>query len=296
VSLYEGRTRGKRTKYTFSDDEDMGSDEPSTKRSRTSGISTPGESFGPVVTASGRQVKARGGGVYGESLLIGQRPIIDGIDDDESEPRTRTRSGRASGHARIHRAYERQYEEDDEMDEDSDAPSSEWNSDKNDDGGDDAMPDVDNEDEDMSEDLDQGDVELLQQSKVVTLRVGKATASKIADSKSLEVSQPNGEVQTNHSTIVLDKSIGVNGESTADREPDISSISRIQNAESVLENSGSGYSYNPSTYGKLSRSPQLPQPESLATKIEDLKPLQTPTPPLSDIQLHNGKAEASSSA
>ncbi|RDA92211.1 hypothetical protein CP533_5715 [Ophiocordyceps camponoti-saundersi (nom. inval.)] len=58
-SLYEGRTRGKRMKYTFSDDEDApNSDSTANRRSaRNTGANTPAET-GPVTTSSGRQVRA----------------------------------------------------------------------------------------------------------------------------------------------------------------------------------------------------------------------------------------------
>lgn len=48
---------------------------PSTRRStrNTSGISTPAEPAGPTFTASGRQVRPRVGGIYGESMVSGQR-------------------------------------------------------------------------------------------------------------------------------------------------------------------------------------------------------------------------------
>ncbi|KAF2095253.1 hypothetical protein NA57DRAFT_44903, partial [Rhizodiscina lignyota] len=72
-SLYEGRTRGKRMRYTFSDDEDEYSDAVSTRRStRNTGANTPADPSKPTVTASGRQVRGRLGGVYGEPLLSGQ--------------------------------------------------------------------------------------------------------------------------------------------------------------------------------------------------------------------------------
>ncbi|KAG6202941.1 hypothetical protein E4U50_005976 [Claviceps purpurea] len=58
-SMYEGRTRGKRIKYTFSDDEDgFYSDSTGNRRSsRNTGANTPIET-GPVTTSSGRQIKA----------------------------------------------------------------------------------------------------------------------------------------------------------------------------------------------------------------------------------------------
>ncbi|VUC28303.1 unnamed protein product [Clonostachys rosea] len=58
-STYEGRTRGKRIKYTYSDDEDIFfSDSTGNRRSaRNTGTNTPAET-GPVTTASGRQIRA----------------------------------------------------------------------------------------------------------------------------------------------------------------------------------------------------------------------------------------------
>ncbi|KAL7937696.1 hypothetical protein V8C35DRAFT_186420 [Trichoderma chlorosporum] len=57
-SLYEGRTRGKRMKYTYSDDEDIFSDSTGHRRSaRNTGTNTPAET-GPVTTSSGRTVRA----------------------------------------------------------------------------------------------------------------------------------------------------------------------------------------------------------------------------------------------
>ncbi|GKU13336.1 unnamed protein product [Fusarium langsethiae] len=57
-SLYEGRTRGKKIKYTYSDDEDVFTTDSTTRRStRNTGTHTPVET-GPLTTASGRQIKA----------------------------------------------------------------------------------------------------------------------------------------------------------------------------------------------------------------------------------------------
>ncbi|KAI1131517.1 hypothetical protein F5Y10DRAFT_59533 [Nemania abortiva] len=57
-SMYEGRTRGKRMKYTYSDDEDFYSDSTNRRSTRNTGTHTPAEPAGPVTTASGRQIKA----------------------------------------------------------------------------------------------------------------------------------------------------------------------------------------------------------------------------------------------
>jgi len=66
-------------KYTYSDEEDEGySDATTTRRStRNTGTHTPAEGLAPTVTLSGRQVKARQGGAYGESILSGtQAPAV----------------------------------------------------------------------------------------------------------------------------------------------------------------------------------------------------------------------------
>ncbi len=75
-SLYEGRTRGKRMRYTFDDeDEDdfsLSDTIPARRSTRNSGVVTPADPNRPTVTASGRQVRARVGGLYGETLHSGQ--------------------------------------------------------------------------------------------------------------------------------------------------------------------------------------------------------------------------------
>lgn len=80
-SMYEGRTRGKRMKYTYSEDEDdVYSDATTSRRStRNTGTHTPAE--GPTVTLSGRQVKSRQGGTYGESMLSGNNATASAFDN-----------------------------------------------------------------------------------------------------------------------------------------------------------------------------------------------------------------------
>lgn len=56
-SLYEGRTRGKKMKYTYSDDEDIFTDSTTWRSARNTGTHTPVET-GPVTTSSGRQIRA----------------------------------------------------------------------------------------------------------------------------------------------------------------------------------------------------------------------------------------------
>ncbi|KAF4548130.1 Hypothetical protein D9617_31g063660 [Elsinoe fawcettii] len=151
-SLYEGRTRGKRLRYTFDDDDDFEESDFSARRSgRHSDRSTPAEARGPVVTASGRQVRTREGGVYGESLLSGQvmnadSPTSNDHDGSEMSGPTR-RASRSAGQAvngvPKKRKHIDTYNEVDEMSDEEDAASSAgWNSaDNEDEGGNDGYGD-----------------------------------------------------------------------------------------------------------------------------------------------------------
>ncbi|RMZ70879.1 Extracellular matrix 3 [Pyrenophora seminiperda CCB06] len=70
---YEMRTRGKRQRYTYDEEDDFDSDNLSVRRSgRQSARDTPAAPSGPTVTASGRQVRSRATGLYGETLHSGQ--------------------------------------------------------------------------------------------------------------------------------------------------------------------------------------------------------------------------------
>lgn len=164
-SLYEGRTRGKRHKYTFSDEEEGASDAPSIRRSnRQSGLSTPAEPAGPTFTASGRQVRSRVGGAYGESVLSGQHetteaPAINDtngaiIAEEEPVSRGRTR-GSALRNGVTQKVRSRKHIEGynvlDEMEDESDASSS---------GGDWEGADDDEVDANISEDEDDEDAEM----------------------------------------------------------------------------------------------------------------------------------------
>ena len=64
-------------RYTFSDDEEDSDDFPSRRSNRNSEVSTTAEHAGPTVTASGRHVKSRLGGMYGETMLVDQRKELE---------------------------------------------------------------------------------------------------------------------------------------------------------------------------------------------------------------------------
>ncbi|KAL8772649.1 MAG: hypothetical protein Q9209_002310 [Squamulea sp. 1 TL-2023] len=188
-SLYEGRTRGKRIKYTYSDEEEGGSDALSTRRSnRQSGVSTPAEHTRPTVTASGRQVKSRYGGAYGETIINGQqqngRALSvggDGAEEGENLGVAGVRGGRATrGRTRLRAKSILDGDlSTEELDDGSDATDSgqEW------DGGDDDADDhADDEveDEEMNDDISEDELAMdgvLHQprSLVVSLRYANAT-------------------------------------------------------------------------------------------------------------------------
>lgn len=180
-------------KYTYSDDEGV-SDAFSTRRSnRNSGHSTPVEPSGPTFTASGRQVRSRHGGAYGESMLSGQADsletrsigVVDGADEDDEEgPVSRGRPRRAVQQNGLQpkprlRKHIEGYNSLDSMDDESDAASSGgW--DGGDDESDDHAEDDEAEDVDMSdgEDKDSGEEEDdVRQSLVVSLRYLKSHSS-----------------------------------------------------------------------------------------------------------------------
>ena len=186
LSLYEGRTRGKRIKYTYSDEEGATSDAVSTRRSnRQSGVSTPAEPAGPRFTASGRQIRSRHGGDYGETLTANhdaEHPhnasAMD-VDDVDEEPITRGRSRRAAstnglGNERPHEQFGvLGSSEDSDNESDETASSNAWNGGDDDEAAD-QEEDEDDEDLDMSEDDDDNErLHDSNQSLVVRLRYNK---------------------------------------------------------------------------------------------------------------------------
>lgn len=215
-SMYEGRTRGKRMRYTFDDgdeddddDDTQGfSDATSNRRSaRQSGRSTPAD-IGPQYTASGRQVRPRQGGEYGASMLSTQVSGPDELGDDYSEKREASDSEPVRGGARAPRATRAvnggsslkkrkriNGEDDDEGslgDLSDDAPSGEeWDSQANgdDEEDDDAMPDADDEadgDNDVEGEDEDGEPKRL----VITLKTTTGNQQANGAAEHTEVSPP----------------------------------------------------------------------------------------------------------
>ena len=232
-SLYEGRTRGKRPRYTFSDDEGGDSDAISARRStRQSGISTPAEPNVPTFTASGRQVKSRHGGAYGESILSGQADGterakssgMDAADEEDGEPVSRGRPPRMAPRVKSRPGRHIDgYNELDEMDDESEAPSSgnEWDSGIEDEPDDEAEDDED-DDAEMSDDDDiiareeesEDEDDRRSRSLVVSLRYSKTGSSPIPmeaangtpASKQGEATTASTEHQIDLTSAILDTS------------------------------------------------------------------------------------------
>ncbi len=156
-------------RYTFSDEDEDASDAASTRRStRNSGVNTPAEPSGPKFTASGRQVKARARGLYGETQLSGQTtdsvaPAAGGPEsaiDGQEEPIANGRSRRSGLRKEVNGRpkggnHISGYNSVDEME--SESSEGEW------DGGEDDDDDVDepviDDDEVDDEDMSQGDTD-----------------------------------------------------------------------------------------------------------------------------------------
>ena len=186
-------------KYTFSDEEDAASDAASNRRSnRHSGLSTPAEPSGPTFTASGRQVRSRHGGSYGESLPSTRIDVLDeqknggsdGVVDERTETAIHGRLPRNNQFSTIQSQvrstkHHKGYESLDSVDNESDVTTSggEWE------GGDSDEPDEpleeeeedDDDEEEEDEDMEMNDSkdgkeEDLRQSLVVSLRYRRSNS------------------------------------------------------------------------------------------------------------------------
>lgn len=176
--MYEGRTRGKKLKYTYSEDEGIFSDdEPSARRSTRNAAPTEAsmESRRPRFTASGRQIRSRAGGLYGEALLTGQR---DGVDDeefyeDEEEEVSRPQRARTSTHPNGYSGYDADDLEDaSEVHSSANESGNEWRG-----AEDDLENDFEGDDEEEEASADESTGNEEPESLVVQLRYGKGDAS-----------------------------------------------------------------------------------------------------------------------
>ncbi|KAK0847150.1 hypothetical protein LTR03_006496 [Friedmanniomyces endolithicus] len=196
-SMYEGRTRGKRTRYNYDDDDDGAFDSDATSARRSARPSTRATplSDGPTYTLSGRQSRQPRSGLYGESLLRNSHGI-DGADelplgssgeDGGSEPPTTLGRATRSAANGVNNPRKRKrvngHNELDEMSaEDDAAPSGDddWDSDRNE-VEDEPIPDADEPDEELSEEESNADDEKEPKSFVVKLKVSPQALKKSHD-------------------------------------------------------------------------------------------------------------------
>ncbi|KAG9247105.1 hypothetical protein BJ878DRAFT_415581 [Calycina marina] len=181
--MYEGRTRGKRMKYNYSDgeEEDTGYSDATTNRrpTRNTRHHTP---EGPTVTLSGRQVKARQGGMYGESMLSGRgnsaAPATYGTSEEpdgsaDSRPRRAAAAKAVTGWTAKPKSHIDVYNPVDETDSDDDDASEQ---DYGDDEEEDEMLPVEEDDDDDVGDISDEDMEATHAEKkslVVKLSIKK---------------------------------------------------------------------------------------------------------------------------
>ncbi|OBT97344.2 hypothetical protein VE01_04297 [Pseudogymnoascus verrucosus] len=196
-SMYEGRTRGKRIKYTYSDDEDDIYSDSTTRRStRNTGTHTPAEPAGPTVTQSGRQVRSRLGGAYGESMTgsnQGPGVAVGGYDggneslgeDDSINGRPSRRAAAVSRDSSSRKGGRNieGYNSVDDMDDEDDASEQDYGDDEEEEdavslaseGEEDDDDEVVDDDVDMVDELDELDAK---KSLVVSLPIKTPTPEK----------------------------------------------------------------------------------------------------------------------
>jgi len=177
-SLYEGRTRGKRVKYTYSDDEDFLTDSTGTRRStRNTRNHTPSEPAGPIITASGRQSRRpnrltaetlSSGAPSAPSSVQGDQHVDSAADTDMNDessvgPTGRPRRSAAVNHG--HNGWMIKKTRDEYIPDDEDDEDDESEPDLGDDEEDEHVP------EDSEEDAEEFDEEDLEANEEVELDV-----------------------------------------------------------------------------------------------------------------------------
>ncbi|KAI1823076.1 hypothetical protein F4861DRAFT_352213 [Xylaria intraflava] len=212
-SMYEGRTRGKRIKYTYSDDEDFYSDSTTRKSTRNTGTHTPAEPTGPVTTASGRQVKApsRMTVDVSNNIITTTSPTQETKETRLKEasvgPSGRPKRSAANGWAASKKnGYN---SADDEMDDDDDDSEPDL-----DDDDDDHMPDADSEDEDGADEAIDEDEAMVEddldspKSMIVKLKYSPKANGATIDLDAFRYSGDGGEQKSDPVVGVSDHPTG----------------------------------------------------------------------------------------
>lgn len=279
-SMYEGRTRGKRMKYTYSDDEDeddIYSDSTSRRSTRNTGTHTPAEPAGPTVTLSGRQVRSRHGGTYGESMLSDTHaPSIsvggyDGANEqlkngDSMNGRRPRRAAAANqlsgGKASIGSRHIGEYNSADDMDDEDDASEQDYGDDEDEDIASLASEDDNGEHSDDDVDMNDDAVEFEgnDKSPVAVLPDNTPTPEnkpsiklKLSPEKRPTDANATGSAETSPVPKPLDGPVSCSGTSTATQQ--VSSASKAETAAQIP---------NAAATGNSQRVPSNPLSPSLA--------------------------------
>ncbi|KAF3064566.1 hypothetical protein GL218_01170 [Daldinia childiae] len=208
-SMYEGRTRGKRIKYTYSDEEDFLTDSSVRRSSRNTRNPTPAEPAGPVTTASGRQIKAPSRmTVDASNNIITTSPTSQGHNEATASkessvgPTGRPKRSAAVNHGTNGWAPSskkpKEYNSDDDMEDydDEEDTEPELGDDEQD-----HVPDDDSEDEDdFNEDEDMVDDDLSdpngKDSMMVKLKLPSKTSGSTGSALNLDEYRYNGKKET----------------------------------------------------------------------------------------------------
>lgn len=182
-----------RYNYDEAGEEEEDSESGVRRSTRNSGRESSAAPAGPTVTSSGRHVRSRATGMYGESLLSGQTtdhasPATgDYVRSDASEEpeqpahgratRAAGRGGAAPGSKRTFESYK------DEMSDEEEEDATSWNGDdEEEDEADDQMDVDDEDDEDLDASDDASDAEDLEpQHLIVRLKIGKESFDALDD-------------------------------------------------------------------------------------------------------------------
>jgi hypothetical protein len=280
-------------KYTYSDEEDEGfSDTTSRRSTRNTGTHTPAEPSGPTVTLSGRQVRSRHGGTYGESMLSGTHtPAItvggnDGTSEEHDEdgdivgrrPRRAAAVQGQNGYKVGGGQHIEGYNSVDEMDDEDDASEQDYGDDEEDDhvsieSDAEESDDLSNDDDEMEDDL--LDDENRKKSLVVKLPVKTPTPEKkVAIKKSLAPEEEIGE--RSRPTAAIDPvpkiEVKVDAPATESRMPQVTPTPITQSATKEISGADNSKSNNLPTQPEVNRMLPSPLSPSLAYRGSPEKP------------------------
>ncbi|KAI1467094.1 uncharacterized protein F4812DRAFT_49001 [Daldinia caldariorum] len=279
-SMYEGRTRGKRIKYTYSDEEDFLTDSSLRRSARNTRNPTPAEPAGPVTTASGRQIKAPSRmTVDASNNIVTTSPTSQGHNEATASkessvgPTGRPRRSAAVNHGTNGWASSskksKEYNSDEEMDYDDEEDSEPElgddeedhvpDEDSEDDDEDDEDEDEFNEDEEMvDDDLDNSNKD----SMMVKLKLpSKKTSDSTGSGLNLDEYRYNGKKESPKAPAT---SATENGTSHKDSTPD-------EKSEEVISVA-------------TTKKQATPEPELSTVNKEQQPQLPPSTPALSSLQ------------